>query len=168
LPVTATTRVDGGGGNFTAAVGAIYAATSNDLRWVPPSHGSVLRMLHSPIYAGAYVFGRREERMALVAGELRRRHVTKVRQDEWKVCLLDHHPAYISWEEFMANQKKLGANCTNHCSPDKRGAAREGRALLQGLSLCGRCGHRMATNYQGTHQRANYECRSGIAHVGER
>jgi len=143
-------------------------AFTHDLRWVPPSHGSVLRILHSPVYAGTYVFGRREERMALVDGQLRRRHVTHISQDGWKVCLPDSHPAYISWEEFMANQKKLRANCTNHRSPDKRGAAREGHALLQGLALCGRCGHRMSTNYQGTLPRASYECRSGITHVGDK
>lgn len=139
---------------------------TRELRWVPPRHSVVLGMLHNPTYAGAYVFGRREERMALVDGQVRRRRTTTIPQAAWKVCLRDHHPAYIGWEEFMANQKTLHANRTNHRSPDQRGAAREGHALLQGLALCGRCGHRMGTRYQGRLRRAHYECRSATRHLG--
>jgi DNA invertase Pin-like site-specific DNA recombinase len=139
----------------------------HEMHWVQPRHGLVLTMLHNPAYAGAYVFGRREERMALVDGQLRRRRTTKIPQEAWKTCLHDHHPAYIGWEEFMANQRKLHENRTNQESPDQRGAAREGHALLQGLAICGKCGHRMGTRYQGTQRRAFYECRSGTKHLGE-
>lgn len=38
-----------------------------------------------PIYAGVYVFGRHEERMALVDGELRRRHKTVISPNAWKM-----------------------------------------------------------------------------------
>jgi len=139
---------------------------THELRWVPPRHSLILAMLRNPTYAGAYVFGRREERMALVDGQLRRRRVVKIPQEAWKVCLRDHHPAYIGWEEFMANLKKLHANRTNHRSPEQRGAARNGHALLQGLALCGRCGHRMSTTYQGKLARPHYECRSSTTHLG--
>jgi DNA invertase Pin-like site-specific DNA recombinase len=140
---------------------------TRELRWVPPRHSLILGMLHNPAYAGAYVFGRREERMALVNGQLRRRRVTRLSQEDWKTCLRDHHSAYISWEEFMANQRKLHDNRTHPASPDQRGAAREGHALLQGLLLCGKCGHRMATRYQGTLRRAQYECRTPTRYRGE-
>src|SRR5262249_1734572 len=121
----------------------------------------------NPTYAGAYVFGRHEERMALVNGQLRRRRVTRLAQGDWKTCLQNHHPAYIAWEEFMANQQKLRDNRTNASSPGQHGAAREGHALLQGLALCGRCGHRMATRYQGALRRAQYECRTPTQYRGE-
>jgi hypothetical protein len=49
------------------------------------------------------------------------------------VCLRDHHPAYISWEEFMANQLKLKDNVPSR-HPDQSGAPRKGHALLQELS----------------------------------
>ena len=99
--------------------------------------------------------------MALVDGELRRRRVTHLPTDEWRVCLRDYHPAYLTWEEFMANQEKLRSNRpAGHLkSPDRRGAAREGGALLQGLVLCGRCGHRMYSRYYGPDSHSAYECR---------
>ncbi|MDC0679004.1 recombinase family protein [Sorangium atrum] len=141
---------------------------TRELSWVPPRHSTILRMLHNPTYAGAYVFGRHEERIALVDGQLRRRRVTRLTQEAWKTCIRDRHPAYIPWEEFMANQRKLHNNRTHQTSPDQHGAAREGPALLQGLALCGKCGHRMATNYQGTLRRAHYECRAPITYAGGR
>ncbi|CAN94212.1 recombinase [Sorangium cellulosum So ce56] len=140
---------------------------TGELRWGPPRHGTILRILHNPTYAGAYVFGRHEERLALVNGQPRRR-VTRLAQEAWKTCLRDRHPAYIPWEEFMANQRKLHDNRTHQTSPDQHGAAREGQALLQGLALCGKCGHRMVTNYQGTLRRAYYRCRTPITHTGGR
>jgi DNA invertase Pin-like site-specific DNA recombinase len=131
-----------------------------EVRWAPARESIVLRMLRNPIYAGAYVFGRHEERMALVGGELRRRHKTTMAKDAWKSCLRDHHPAYIGWEEFMANQRKLDDNRTSHGAADRRGAAREGQALLQGLALCGRCGRRMSTRYRGRDGHGDYQCRA--------
>jgi len=43
------------------------------LRWGPARQTLVLSMLHNPSYAGAYVFGRHEDRLGLVEGE-RRQH----------------------------------------------------------------------------------------------
>lgn len=143
------------------------APATRELRWVPPRHSLLLCILHNPTFAGAYVFGRREERMALVDGKLRRRRVTRLPQQAWKSLLHDHHPAYISWDEYMANQEKLHDNRTNLKSPDQRGAAREGHALLQGIALCGRCGQRMTVRYQGSHRRTQYECRNISKHLGE-
>lgn len=140
---------------------------TRELRWVDPRHSLILKVLHNPAYVGAYVFGRHEERMALVNGQLRRRRVTRLSQDAWKVCLHDHHPAYISWEEFMANQRRLQDNRTNLRFPDQRGASREGHALLQGIVLCGKCGHRMTVRYQGALRRAQYECRTPARHTGQ-
>ncbi|HEX5747207.1 MAG TPA: recombinase family protein [Archangium sp.] len=137
----------------------MHQLRGRQLHWGPPRHKGVLDMLHNPLYAGAYVYGRKEVRMALVQGELKQRHTTFLPRQDWKVCLRDHHPAYISWEEFMANQEKLQGNRTKHL-PHQHGAAREGAALLQGLVLCGRCGHRMSISYRGTLHRPYYECRS--------
>lgn len=135
------------------------------LHWGPPRHRTILDMLHNPVYAGAYVFGRKEVRRALVEGQLRQRHVTALPRQEWKVFLRDRHPAYISWEDFLANQEKLQSNRTQRL-PHQHGAAREGAALLQGLALCGRCGHRMSTSYRGASHRPFYECRSAAVLVG--
>jgi DNA invertase Pin-like site-specific DNA recombinase len=141
---------------------------TRELRWVAPRESLFLTILKNPAYAGAYVYGRREQRMSLVDGEVRRHHTKQLPLETWKVCLRDHHPAYIRWEDFLANVKKLHENRTNHQSPEQRGAAREGAALLQGLALCGRCGHRMGTHYPGgrTHI-ARYVCRSPLKKVGD-
>jgi DNA invertase Pin-like site-specific DNA recombinase len=127
-------------------------------RWVAPRYSIVNHMLHNPVYAGAYVYGRREMRAVLVDGQVR--HVLRWRaQDAWPVCLHDHHPAYISWEEFMANQRKLRNNVSSWL-PDHSGATRKGHALLQGLVLCGKCGRKMNVYYAGQFARVRYACRT--------
>jgi DNA invertase Pin-like site-specific DNA recombinase len=134
------------------------SAVEGILAWGPPRQTLIISMLHNPIYAGAYVWGRVERRMGLVGGQKRQRQ-RKLPQNEWKVCLRDRHPGYISWDEFMANKDKLHQNRTRP-QAHQRGAAREGSALLQGLVLCGRCGHRMQVDYCGNSRRAIYQCRS--------
>jgi DNA invertase Pin-like site-specific DNA recombinase len=131
---------------------------TGQLHWVPPRYTLLLSMLHNPAYAGTYVYGRNERRMALVDGQVRRQRRTQLPQEAWKVCLKDQHPAYISWDEYVANQKKLATNHPSYQRPDQRGAAREGSALLQGLALCGRCGHRMLATYRDP-KHPYYECR---------
>jgi DNA invertase Pin-like site-specific DNA recombinase len=143
-----------------------YDLSARQLRWASPRHTLVLSILHNPIYAGTYVFGRKQERMGLVNGKLQRRCVRKLPQEEWKSVIHDRHPAYISWEEFMANQKKLDENRTYDKDKGHRGASREGQALLQGLALCGRCGRRMSTRYQGSHHRIQYQCRPNHVTLG--
>jgi DNA invertase Pin-like site-specific DNA recombinase len=138
------------------------ALMSRELRWIKPRVSHIYCMLKNPIYAGAYVFGRNESRLGLVDGKLRRRKTTKLQPAAWKVCIKDRHPGYITWEEFTANQQKLSENRTSMSSTPVRGAAREGRGLLQGLVLCGRCGRRMNTRYPGDGQRSVYQCRPNI------
>jgi hypothetical protein len=38
------------------------------------------------------------------------RGTVKVAVTDWAVCLKAAHPGYISWEEFMANQRRLADN----------------------------------------------------------
>lgn len=132
----------------------------DEVRWVPPRWALLHRMMCNPMYTGAYVFGRHEDRPGLVGGELRRRKVTKLPQEAWKVCLRDQHAAYIGWEEFMANQEKLHENRNGPRPGTPRGAAREGAALLQGLTICGKCGHRMHVSYPGSKRWIAYKCAS--------
>ncbi len=125
--------------------------------WNTASLTLVLHVLHNPIYAGAYVYGRHQERTGLVNGEVRRRVKKDVPQADWPVCLRDHHPGYIGWEDFMANQEKIQDNRTSTVAPGQ-GAPRAGRALLQGIALCGRCGHRMSATYPNSGKRGGYQC----------
>lgn len=130
----------------------------SELVWKPLSHSRVLGVLKNPTYAGAYVYGRRQERMGLVDGEIRRRRLRQLPLPEWLVCIRDAHPGYLSWAEYIEVQEKLRQNRTNQAWLDQRGAPREGAALLQGLVLCGKCGRRMTVRYQDR-RRLHYECR---------
>lgn len=133
---------------------------TKEIRMIPPRRDLILIILHNPIYAGAYVYGRREQRRKLVDGRPRQ-HTRRLAMEEWKACIHDQHPAYVEWDEFMENQRKLKENLSRFKhSPDQRGAARQGRALLQGLLLCGRCGDRMSPTYQGERGYVSYVCQS--------
>jgi Resolvase, N terminal domain len=37
----------------------------------------------------------------------------RVPEDQWRVVIPDHHPSYISSDQFLANRKRLAANRTN-------------------------------------------------------
>jgi DNA invertase Pin-like site-specific DNA recombinase len=119
----------------------------HELVWRDASNSQVLYILHNPAYAGAYVYGRRMTQPAQ-RGTRGRPTSVKVPLGEWKVCLQSAHAGYISWEEFMSNQKRLLDNA-NSPKVGRRGAPRKGAALLQGIASCGRCGHRMSVRYSG-------------------
>ena len=68
-------------------------------------------------------------------------------EEQWRVVIADHHPGYITWEQFLTNRRRLAANRTNN--EVFAGPAREGLCLLQGLLFCGICGHRLTVRYTG-------------------
>jgi DNA invertase Pin-like site-specific DNA recombinase len=114
------------------------------LEWRQPQFGTVWRILSHPIYAGAYVFGRKEVERGQTAGRRGPRHPKRYRADAWKILLKDRMPAYISWDRYEANQQRLESNLPRASSP---GAPREGGALLAGLAVCGSCGRRFRSLY---------------------
>lgn len=129
------------------------------VQWAGPRPKAICDILHSPIYTGAYVYGRRESRTGIVDGS-RRTIVVRLERDHWRVFLPDRHPAYISWEKYLENQDKLHANAPTSRVGDTHGAALYGAALLQGLVLCGKCGARMRSSYHGRHSQVAYKCLS--------
>jgi DNA invertase Pin-like site-specific DNA recombinase len=137
------------------AYGGIWAG---QLRWGRLSHSRVLGILANPAYAGCYVFGRyRCRRIVRPDGTV---HTTTVElpRGEWPVVIHDHHPGYISWDDFLANQTRLKANTTNQGARPPR----EGQALCQGILHCGGCGRPMSTRYHPG-GRAAYECAASRA-----
>jgi excisionase family DNA binding protein len=138
------------------------------VRWARASYAAVHDFLTNPAYAGAFVFGRSRQLKQLDgAGRVRRRTV-ELPLEEWSVCLPDHHPGYVSWQEYLATRERLRANVRPR--GEGGGAAREGQALLQGLARCGRCGRRMQVAYSGTAGRVvRYACvRGHQLHATER
>ena len=106
-------------------------------------------MLSNPSYAGAYVYGRYGGAKSISTDGQIRVKVQKKPMDAWSVLIQEHHPGYIDWEQFLENQRLIEQNQTNLPDPLLGGAAREGRALLQGLLLCSHCGRRLSPRYTG-------------------
>jgi DNA invertase Pin-like site-specific DNA recombinase len=82
----------------------------HEVVWQPASTSSILDILHNPAYAGAYVYGRRARDPAQRSSAHPRRGRVQQPIDKWDICLHNRYPAYISWEEFVANQAQLRAN----------------------------------------------------------
>jgi DNA invertase Pin-like site-specific DNA recombinase len=130
---------------------------TGQVEWVRPLPSTLTSILRNPIYTGAYVYGRTETRPVVADGQLRRTRSFPLPEEEWKVCIRDHHPAYITWEEYVANRRTLQENGSAWAVS---GAPRDGAALLQGLAICGKCGTRMSVGYSDG--AATYSCRGPI------
>ena len=132
---------------------------ADELVWGRLTHGRVLNILHSPLYAGAYVYGRTQFRSRILPGEEPRvkGRTRRIKPEEWPIVLLDQHPGYVTWDQFLGNRRQLDDNRTWRAE-DHRGAVREGPSLLQGIVLCGSCGRRMSIRYQRDGSLLMYEC----------
>jgi len=117
--------------------------------WGRLTHRRVLSMLRNPSYAGMYVFGRYQYRRQINPEGGVQKRIQALALSDWHVTLKEHHEGYISLEEFFENQERLEKNRTNGEETLLAGPAREGLALLQGLLLCGSCGHALTVRYTG-------------------
>jgi excisionase family DNA binding protein len=128
------------------AYGGVWAGR---LLWGRLTEGRVRGVLRNPAYAGVYAFGRyRCVKEVLADGEIRAR-VKEMPRSSWLVCIQDHHPGYITFEEYLQNLDTLERNRTNTDDRLLGGPAREGLALLQGVLICGLCGRRLTVRYTG-------------------
>lgn len=125
----------------------------------------MLRVLHQPAYAGAYVFGRTRTTKT-ADGKV---HIQEVPRAEWDTLVKNAHVGYISWEDDERNEAQLAMNSQAY-APERFSPPREGPALLQGLLMCGKCGERMTVRY---HQRGgqrivpDYLCQRKSIEQGE-
>src|SRR5215213_3762972 len=134
------------------------------LEWRRPCRPTLLNLYHNPIYAGAYVHGRRpvDPRRQIPGRPATGRTTAPLLQ--WEVLIQDHLPAYITWDRYLANVGRLAANRARAFA---LGAPREGPSLLGGLLVCGHCGCRMMVAYGGTSSRLTYGChRQRIEYAG--
>ena len=133
-----------------------------DLLWMELSHSRALQTLHNPRYAGAFAYGRQRTRKTADGKGI----CVMLPRDQW-ILLVDAHPGYICWEQYEANQRRLLENAQSQGQNRRKSPPREGPALLQGLVLCGVCGHRMTVRYHTRDARRvpDYVCqRDGIEH----
>ena len=135
------------------------SSADRQVRWVKPSYKAIHDILTNPVFAGAYAYGRKQTERRVQDGVIRER-VRRTPREEWHVLIENHHPGYITFERYLANQQRLRANWRPPRG-EGGGAAREGRALLQGVIRCGRCGRRMQVGYSGKTLVPNYSCVRG-------
>lgn len=133
-----------------------------DLQWRRPNRVTLSNLLHNPIYAGAYVYGRRptDPRRQQPGRPSTGKRVAS--PQDWAVVLKDRLPASISWAQFEHNLCQLAANTAQGL-----GAIRHGPSLLSGLVICGHCGRRMAAMYRNNSQSLRYECNTMAINYGE-
>lgn len=140
-------------------------AHKGDLVWAMLGHSQVLRILHNPRYAGAFVYGMSHTRRTIDGGI----KIVRIPNDQWEILIPEAHPGYISWEDFERNLRCLRQSAQAMGWERRKSPAREGPALLQGLILCGRCGERMTVRYHSRHGRLwpEYVCqREGVEFAG--
>src|SRR5579883_794874 len=136
-----------------------------ELVWRRANRATLQMMLKHPLYAGSYVYGRRQDDPRRKQPERPRTGRVVMPTDEWLVLLPNHCPAYISPEQYERNQARLAAN---RARADALGAARSGPALLAGLVVCARCGCRLTIHYDDGDSRLHtYECVERWTHYGE-
>ncbi len=131
---------------------AYDGAWAGQVRWGRLTHARAAGILRNPVYAGAYVYGRRRTRQVVHPDGSVHSATTELPRDQWEVLIKDHHPGYITFEAYLANEAKLAANRTNAGARPPR----EGTALCQGIVFCGACGRSMQVRYQDRYPR--YEC----------
>jgi DNA invertase Pin-like site-specific DNA recombinase len=146
----------------------VYGAEGRTIEWRLAAYNIAYAVLKNPVYAGAYVYGRRTSQVHLEDGRKRiTRNMQRLRE-EWEVLIPDHHEGYISWEQYECNQRIIGENA-NMKGTMVSGAARRGGGLLAGLLRCGHCGRKLYVLHNGTRNTTRYMCSEmGNADTGRR
>jgi DNA invertase Pin-like site-specific DNA recombinase len=145
-------------------VGVRVGDGKGELAWHRPNRMTLQNLLHNPIYAGYYAYGRRQvDPRRQQPGRPATGRVVREAAD-WLVLLPDRQPAYIPVEQYERNLAQLKAN---QARAGEIGAVRDGAALPVGLVACGRCGRRMTVRYRRL-QRPAYVCATEAANYGGR
>jgi DNA invertase Pin-like site-specific DNA recombinase len=129
--------------------------------WKRPVYRSMHRMLTSPIYGGAYTYGKTEHLVRYDGGKPRYLCRRKPRE-QWLALIPGAHEGYVSWEEFERIASVIRENTQG------AGAVKNGPALLTGLLRCSRCGRKLTVRYTGSgHDVLRYSCFRGWLDNGE-
>jgi len=65
------------------------------ITWRKPACHSVMQVLHNPVYAGAYAFGRTGNRTRVMDGQARKTSGHHRTIEDWSVLIKDNHEGYI-------------------------------------------------------------------------
>jgi DNA invertase Pin-like site-specific DNA recombinase len=146
-----------------------FGLNRGELEWRRTNRVTLLGMLRHPIYAGAYRWGHRELDPRKKAPGRPSTGRTFKPLDACRVLIRDRFPAYITWDQFKANQKQLDENGRRS---KLLSAPRHGPSVLAGLVVCGRCGRRMLVGYYNTGRASKpktlrYSCHRDAIDYGE-
>lgn len=145
----------------------MHGESGRELVWRLPVYNTIWHMLRNPMYAGGYAFGKTEARTKVIDGRARKTigHFKPV--ENWMVLIRDHHPGYITWEQYERNQALLADNAHMKSRMEPK-AGRGGRSLLAGLLRCRRCGRMLHVAYSGSKGEVpRYHCRGAHINHGE-
>ncbi|WP_319575652.1 recombinase family protein [uncultured Desulfobacter sp.] len=134
-----------------------------ELEWRRPNRVTLSNLLHNPIYAGAYVYGRRPTDPRKKKPGRPSTGRVSVKPEEWEVLIHNKFPGYIPWQVYERNQRQLKMN-----SSQGIGTPKHGPSLLSGLVICGRCGLRMATCYSSQGHKLRYSCNRMAVDYGDK
>ncbi len=135
-----------------------------ETRWKRPVYRSMHRMLTSPVYGGAYTYGKTEHLIGYEGAKPR--HLCRRKpMEQWLALIPGAHDGYVSWEEFQRIECAIRENTQGE---QRLGAAKNGQALLAGLLRCSRCGRKLTVRYTGSsHDVLRYSCIRGWLDNGE-
>ena len=134
------------------------------LTWRRPAYRMLYRILTSPIYGGAYAYGKTEA-VTRYDHDQPCQTIRRKQRDDWLSLIPNAHEGYVSWEQFERIQQMIADNSLGQGRP---GAARQGAALLAGLLRCRRCGRKLTVRYTGAqHDILRYSCYRGWLDNGE-
>jgi DNA invertase Pin-like site-specific DNA recombinase len=134
---------------------------AGDIYWERASYQAIYHILKHPAYAGAYTYGKHHR--VRLPGAQRKVVTHSLPLAEWAVVIRDAFPGYITWEQYLRNQERLRENAMG--AYWTKGTPGDGIALLQGIVLCGRCGHALHARYR---DHPAYVCEAAKQQYGER
>lgn len=127
------------------------------LVWHRPRRRTVYEILCHPFYSGTYVFGRHPS----VRGTKGRRTASP---DEWVCQIRDKIPAYITWDDYQANRRRLRESALYRGSNRTTGRA---PTLLNGIVRCGKCGIPMSARNARVNVIPRYACDAALYEFGD-
>lgn len=129
--------------NLMVPTREICSDLASPIIWEAPHHNQIIKILKNPLYAGAYAYGKSDNRKDSEGNT----KTTIKPMETWSVLIKNHHQGYITWDEYLNNIEQMKKNDFMRKGEHAIGIARDGIALLQGIVFCGLCGRKMRTNY---------------------
>jgi hypothetical protein len=95
-----------------------------DIHWKRVTAASISSFLNNPAYAGAATYGRTRWKKSENTGKMQEINLPR---NEWRYCVHDKFPAYVTWETFERIQAMLHDNYAEYARNKTRGVPREGK-----------------------------------------